>query len=147
MRRWIGFLLLFAGILAACSSGVVTLADAEARAYATEVADISENLLVSLSAGDEAGFTRDMEPVMKAASSGEKFTQIYNGVIGKLGAYVPNSLVMVKVQDAGKFRNVIYKADFANELGVTVRVVFTTQDVTPRVTGLWFDSELLRQRQ
>jgi len=134
------------GMLAACSPGVVTLADAEAQAYAAEVADISENLLVSLSARDEAGFTRDMEPIMKEASSGEKFTQIYDGVIGKLGAYVPNSLVLVKVQDADRFRNVIYKADFANELGVTVRVVFTTQDVTPRVTGLWFDSQLLRQK-
>lgn len=144
-RKLMMALVLAAFVLSACSAGVKTLSDAEALAYADEVADISENLLVSLSQGDEVGFTRDMEPIMKEASSGEKFTQIYNGVIGKLGAYVPGSLVMVKVEDADKYRNVVYKADFENEMGVTVRVVFTTLDVTPRVTGLWFDAQLLRQ--
>lgn len=145
MRKSFIVIALVVLVLSACSAGTKTLSDAEAQAYADEVADISENLLVSLSAGDEAGFTRDMEPIMKEASSGEKFTQIYTGIIGKLGAYVPGSLVMVKVVDADKFRNVVYRADFANERGVTVRVVFTTLDVTPRVTGLWFDAQLLRK--
>lgn len=145
MRRSFILIALLLLVFSACGAGTKTLPDAEAQAYADEVADISENLLVSLSAGDEAGFTRDMEPIMKEASSGEKFTQIYTGVIGKLGAYVPDSLVMVKVVDADTFRNVVYRADFENERGVTVRVVFTTLDVTPRVTGLWFDAQLLRK--
>ncbi len=146
MRKFMMVLATLFILLSACSPATRTLPDAEAQAYAQEVAEISENLLVSLSNNDEAGFTRDMEPIMKEASSGEKFTQIYQGVIGKLGPYVPGSLVMVKVVDADKYRNVVYRADFANELGVTVRVVFTTLDVTPRVTGLWFDSALLRAK-
>ncbi len=79
---------------------------------------------------------------MKEASSGEKFTQTYEGIIGKLGQY--KSATMTQVFDQKGYRIVVYTAEFENETGVTVRVVYDISGTNPKVTGLWFDSPKLR---
>lgn len=53
---------------------------------------------------------------------------------------------MTLVEDTGAYIRVTYKASFANEDGVTVRVVFNDSATDHRVSGLWFDSPKLRQK-
>lgn len=130
-------------LLAACG-GPKTLPDDEAQAFAEQVAPLTENLLTALSNGDEAAYTRDMDATMKQASSGDKFTQVYEAVIGKIGKYL--SAEMTQVLEQGKYRIVIYDAEFENEERVTVRVVYDVSGAQPLVAGLWFDSPTLRQQ-
>ena len=142
-KLWI-FTITVCLLLTACS-GVKVLSDDDAQAFAEKVAPATENLLTSLSEQDEAGYTQDMEPVMKEASSGEKFTQTYNGIIGKLGQY--KTATMTKVFDQKGYRIVVYTAEFENEeAGVTVRVVYDVSGADPKVTGLWLDSPKLREK-
>jgi len=141
-KLWI-FTVTLCLLLTACS-GVKVLSDDDAQTFAEKVAPVTENLLTSLSEQDEAGYTQDMEPVMKEASSGKKFTQTYNGIIGKLGQY--KTAAMTKVFDQKGYRIVVYTAEFENETGVTVRVVFDISGADPKVTGLWLDSPKLREK-
>ncbi len=139
-KLWI-FTIVVCLLLTACS-GVKVLSADDAQAFAEKVAPVTENLLTSLSKQDEAGYTQDMEPIMKEASSGEKFTQTYDGIIGKLGQY--QSATMTKVFDQKGYRIVVYTAEFENETGVTVRVVYDISGADPKITGLWLDSPKLR---
>ncbi len=130
-------------LLTACG-GPKTLPEDEAQAFAEQVAPITENLLTALSNGDEAAYTRDMDETMKKASSGTKFTQVYETVIGKIGKYL--SAEMTQVLEQGTYRIVIYDAQFENEEHVTVRVVYDVSGTEPLVAGLWFDSPTLRRQ-
>jgi predicted small lipoprotein YifL len=141
MRRVLLAGCLLALLLAACG-GPKTLPDDEAQAFAEQVAPLTENLLAALSNGDEAAYTREMDATMKGASSGDKFTQVYDTVIGKIGKYV--SSAMTQVLEQGNYRIVIYDARFENEEHVTVRVVYDVSGAQPLVAGLWFDSPRLR---
>ncbi len=134
---------LLALLLAACG-GPKTLPDDEAQAFAEQVAPITENLLAALSDGDEAAYTRDMDATMKRASSGAKFTEVYEAVIGKIGKYVSGE--MTQVLEQGKYRIVVYDAQFEDEEHVTVRVVYDVSGAQPLVAGLWFDSPTLSRR-
>jgi hypothetical protein len=130
-------------LLAACG-GPKTLPEDEAQAFAEQVAPLTENLLTALSDGDEAAYTRDMDETMKEASSGAKFTEVYDAVIGKIGKYV--SAEMTQVLEQGKYRIVVYDAQFENEAHVSVRVVYDVSGAEPFVSGLWFDSPTLSRR-
>lgn len=130
-------------LLAACG-GPKTLPDDEAQTFAEQVAPLTENLLTALSNGDEAAYTQDMDDTMKQASSGPKFTEVYDAVIGKIGKYVSGE--MTQVLEQGKYRIVVYDAQFENEEHVTVRVVYDVSGAQPLVAGLWFDSPTLSRR-
>ena len=134
---------LLALLLAACG-GPKTLPDDEARAFAERVAPITENLLTALSDGDETAYTQDMDATMKQASSGDKFTQVYEAIIGKIGKYISGD--MTQVLEQGRYRIVIYDARFENEEHVTVRVVYDVSGTEPLVAGLWFDSPTLSRK-
>jgi len=116
----------------------------EAKAFAEQVDAITVNLLTSLSEHDEAGYVRDMDETMRSVSTGEKFEQVYEGIIGKIGAYHSHELSQVMDQD--DYRVVIYKAQFEKDENVTVRVVFNMSGDKPLVSGLWFDSPVLRRQ-
>lgn len=128
-------------LLTACG-GPQALPDDEAQAFAEQVAPLTENLLTALSDGDEAAYTRDMDATMEGVSSGDKFIEVYEAVIGKIGKYV--SAEMTQVLEQGKYRIVIYDAQFENEEHVAVRVVYDVSGAQPLVAGLWFDSPTLR---
>jgi|YNPNPStandDraft_1061719.scaffolds.fasta_scaffold46209_2 ketosteroid isomerase-like protein len=133
-------------LLTACSSARA-LPDAEAEQFAASVQETSENLLLALNEQDHAAYTRDMDAQMLAVSGEEAFAQVYEGIIGKIGPYVPGSLEMDQVLVQGQYHIVIYHARFEQEEGdVTVRVVYSTGGDRPLVSGLWFDSPKLRAR-
>lgn len=131
-------------VLVACGGGGKVLPEADAQAFADQVAPTTENLLTGLSNQDEAAYTRDMVQKMKDVSTGEQFTQVYDSIIGKIGKYV--SAEMQQVVESDGYRSVIYTAKFEDEEKVTVRVVYDVSGSTPLVAGLWLDSPKLRQK-
>lgn len=144
MLRKIALLGLLAIVLAACGGGDKVLPEADAQAFADQVAPTTENLLTGLSNQDEAAYTRDMVQQMKDVSTGEQFAQVYDSIIGKIGKYI--SAEMQQVVERDSYRSVIYTAKFENEEKVTVRVVYDVSGSTPQVAGLWLDSPKLRQK-
>jgi hypothetical protein len=148
MRQALQLALLSLLVLAGCSvipTAPPTYLPDQAQSFAAQVDGISENLLVAMGAGDEAGFLRDMEPKMREASSGDSFTELQQNIVAKIGTYVAGSKQMVKVDTVEGFTRVWYGATFAQEEHVQAIIVYDTSTGTPRVTGLWFDSPKLRK--
>lgn len=139
---WAVLLLLMAGALLAGCRAPGELSRDEAATFAGEVAPSTERLLQALSDGDEATFTAEMTDQMRQASSGERFDRMREQIWGVLGDY--ESAEMRQVLQQNEFWNVVYRANFAEEQGVVVRVVYADVDGTRLVSGLWFDSLKLR---
>lgn len=145
MKR-LGPIALVVFLLAACSNARA-LPDEEARQFAATVQETSENLLLALNERDHAAYTRDMDAQMLEVSGEDAFARVYEEIIEKIGPYVPGSLEMDQVLVQGQYHVVIYNAHFEQEeANVVVRVVYSTADGQPRVSGLWFDSPKLRAR-
>ena len=132
-------------LLAGCSLSSrrpAMLSQEEARAFATKVEAMTANLLTSFSNHDLAAHTRDMDAQMRAATE-TQFEAGYQAVIGKIGKYLSHT--MVRVEEQGQLRAVVYDARFEQEEHVTVRVIYSVAEAVPKVSGLWFDSPKLRQ--
>ncbi len=133
-------------ISTACVPQVTVLPNDQAQAFAEEVEPIVENLLVGLSESDYAKHTRDFDEDMRqAVDETVAFPQMVEQIIGVIGTYQTHTLL--RVEDQGEFRAAIYDAVFSHEPHVTVRVVFRLDDPDHKVSGLWFDSPLLREQQ
>jgi hypothetical protein len=132
-----------AGTLAACANVPATLPDDEAAAYAAEVDEVVENMITGLSGGDYGQHSRDFDETMLEQFDEVVFEQVYDEVIGVTGPYVSRSLN--RVEQDSRFTAVVYDAVFENDSAVTMRVVFWRDDPAHLITGLWFDSELLRE--
>jgi hypothetical protein len=142
----IGLALLFA--LAGCSlspAAPPTLSPDPAQAFAAQVDAMSENLLLAMNNRDQAALLKDMDDTMRKASDG-KIDELYQGIVGKIGKYVPGSKKVVKVEELEGFRRVYYDATFEQETHVQVLVVYNPAGSQPLVSGLWFDSPKLRQQ-
>jgi hypothetical protein len=107
------------------------------------VDEIVENSLVALSEGDFERHIRDFDEAMMGAVDEPAFDRSVEQIIGKLGAY--QSKTVAQVIDQGEFRAVIYTAVFENDPEVKVRMVFVRDDPDHRISGMWFDSNLLQQ--
>lgn len=142
--RWAVLMLVVLALLAGCAAGYKTVPADEAQAFAEKVEPITVQLLTALSNHDEAGYLRDMDETMRSASSGDKFEQVYQAIIGKIGRYQSHQLD--RVLDKDQYRIVIYKAQFEKDANVVVRVVFDMTKDPLKVTGLWFDSPVLRRK-
>lgn len=142
--RWGVLAALVLALLAGCAAGYKTVSAEEARAFADKVEPITVQLLTALSSHDEAGYLRDMDETMRSLSSGDKFEEVYQAIIGKIGRYQSHQLD--KVLDKDQFRIVIYKAQFEQDAYVVVRVVFDVSKEPWKVSGLWFDSPVLRRK-
>ena len=121
------------------------LARDEAQAFAEEVAPITERLMRALNAGDEETFTAEMTEQMSKASSGAGFVRMREQIWGRIGDF--ESAEMRQVLRQQDHWNVVYRADFAEEKGVVLRVVYAELEGEYRVTGLWLDSPKLRASQ
>lgn len=142
---WIGLALLgLSALLIGCRAPGELPRD-EARAFAEAVAPTTERLFQALNAGDEALFVAEMTPQMSEASSGEGFIRMREQIWGRIGDF--ESAEMRKVLHQNEFWNVLYRADFADEKGVTVRVVYADVEGVYLVAGLWLDSAKLRAAQ
>ena len=128
-------------IVTGCGQPVQVSAD-EAEAYAKAVDDVTENSLIGLSDNDFEKHTRDFDSSMLDVVDAASFPQAYADIIGIIGKY--ESKELSAVFDQSEFRIIVYKAKFENERDVTVRFVFRRDDPNRKISGMWFDSELLR---
>jgi hypothetical protein len=129
--------------MASCS-GTTTLPDADGRAFADSVDAIVENALDGLSENDFEKHTSDFDDDMKKSIDEVAFPQVYDEIIGKLGLYQSRTFVRVDAQ--GSFYIVYYSAVFENEPEASIRFVFNKDDPDHKISGMWFDSPLLRSQ-
>jgi len=136
-------IILSALVLLAGCSGVKTLQGTDldtVLAYSEPKADV---LFLGLNENDYATFSTDFTGEMKDSIDEQGLADIENMVVTKVGKYL--SRQVETVQQSGDFVTVIYKANFEQEEGVTVRLVFEKED-NHAIGGLWFDSPKLREK-
>lgn len=138
-------------MLGACGGPqIVTLSGAEREAVLVYSEPATDNLLAGMNEADYARFSRDFDEAMLKSISEKAFQDILVSIGGKLGAYQSRQVSLV--ENTGSYIRVTYKGRFANEDGVTVRVVFGSKpaggagEPIHLVSGLWFDSPKLRQK-
>jgi hypothetical protein len=109
--------------LAACAPRTTSkaLSPEESAAYAAEVDEIVENMIVGFCENDFAKYTRDM-PDRLNKDYEASIRQFADEVIGEWGAYQGKTLD--HVEDRGTSRVVIYHLVFENEPDVTLSVTF-----------------------
>jgi hypothetical protein len=117
----------------------------QAQAFAKQVEPEVENMLVGFSNKDYEMHTRDFDQDMLDTVDPVTFPKVYDEVIGVLGKYQSHALSGVQLQN-NEYIVARYTAVFDNDSDVTVRVVFNNGDPDHKITGLWFDSKLLRTK-
>ena len=124
--------------LAACAPRASTiLSPEEGAAYAAEVDEIVENMIVGFTENDYAKYTRDM-PDKLDEDYESAIRQFADETIVKWGAYQGKTLD--HVEDRGGWRVVIYHLVFENEPDVTLDVSFNISD-PHLIGGTNWDSE------
>jgi hypothetical protein len=120
-------IVLVALALAACGLGNTRLSTAEGAAYAAEVDEIVENMIVGDSECDYAMFTRDIDPIeLEGVFDENAWQQECEANRAVYGAY--QSKTLDHVEDRGLDRVVIYHVVFANAPDVTLEVAFRSDD-------------------
>ena len=125
--------------LAACAPRTTSraLSPEEGAAYAAEVDEIVENMIVGFSENDYTKFTRDMPDDL-----GEKYEssirQVADEIIVEWGAYQGKTLDYV--EDRGRSRVVIYHLVFEKEPDVTLSVTFRNSK-SHLIFGTYWTSE------
>lgn len=105
---------------------------------------MTENLLLALESGNYTEFSRDFDSAMRNALNLANFQQLQSQLDSKVGHYVPGSKAFIKGERTGNFVIAYYKANYTNEpSGVTVKVVFASENGAMKITGLWFSSPKL----
>ena len=142
---WLAALLAAALILSACGGAQTVTLSGKARddvlAYSEPLTD---NLLAAMNEANYTRFVLNFDETMKKAVTEKAFQDMLSSTGSKLGAYQTREVATV--EDTGAYMRVTYTAKFANEDGVTVRVVFSDGTSDHLISGLWFDSPKLRQK-
>ena len=114
--------------LAACAPRAGTiLSPEEGAAYAAEVDEIVENMIIGDSECDYAMFTRDLSPESREGIPDESAWQQHcEANRGVYGAYLSKTLD--HVEDRGRNRVVIYQVVFENVEDATLSVFFFIDD-------------------
>jgi isocitrate dehydrogenase kinase/phosphatase len=112
---------------------------AQVRAYADPITD---SLMRGFNEDNYSLYSRDFSSDMKSALDAATFEQNQALIKSKIGLYL--SRVEAVVTRSGDYLAANYKADFEQEQGVDVRVVFKTDDASHQIYGLWFNSPKLR---
>ncbi len=129
--------------LSACGSQGTSLSGADRDAVLAFSEPATDNLFAGLTANDYTAFSRDFDTAMQKAIPADGFAAWKQDLDGKIGNYV--SREVDQVLRSGEYYVVIYQARFEQDDPVTVRVVF--QVAEPHlISGLWFNSEKLRQK-
>ena len=127
---------------AACAPRVTStsLPPEEGAAYAAEVDEIVENLLVGWSVCDHAMAIRDYVETWKVEANADDsgFQQECDEFIGIVGAYQSKVLDHVEDRPGISARVVIYHVVFENDPDVTLFVYFGIDDPNHRIVGLEF---------
>jgi hypothetical protein len=139
-------LLLILTVIAVGSSGCIggetrlsAEEEAQVRAYADPVVD---TLLEGFNQGNYTRYSQDFSEEMRRALNASAFEQNRALVISKIGMYIARGEAYVALK--GDYITANYKADFTEEQGVDVRVVFKQGDESHQIYGLWFNSPKLR---
>ncbi|MBC7120840.1 MAG: DUF3887 domain-containing protein [Candidatus Methanosuratus sp.] len=115
--------------------------EASLRVYADPM---TENLLLGIENGNYTAFSRDFDDAMRNALNLTNFQQLISNLDSKVGHYVSDSKTFIKGEQTGNYIIAYYMADYTNEpAGVTVRVVFTSDNGPEKISGLWFSSPKL----
>lgn len=126
--------------LADCAPRVTSLTPEEGAAYAAEVDEIVENMIVGDIKCDFAMYTRDFDPEEWEGELDESAWQQKCKVNQDVyGAYLSKTLD--HVEDRGRNRVVIYHVVYENDPDVTLEVYFRSEDPEHRITGLWWTVE------
>jgi outer membrane lipoprotein SlyB len=140
MRKSIALLAAAIGMtLIGCQSSEVLPAD-EANAFAAEIDGMVDNTLEGLSEGDYEkhvqGFDDELRDEIDPVVA---FPQVYDEIMTTFGRY--ESRELVRVEDNGRFRTVVYRATFSKDPSVTVRVVFWRSDPEHRISALTIEPD------
>jgi hypothetical protein len=126
--------------LAACAPRSTSLSPEEGAAYAAEVDDIVENMIVGDSQCDYAMYTRDFDPEKWEGELDESaWQQKCEANQGVYGAYRSKTLDHVEVR--GRDRVVIYRVVYENDPDVTLEVYFNPDDPDHLITGIMWQVE------
>jgi hypothetical protein len=109
----------------------------EGTAYAAEVDDIVENMIIGFSENDYAKYTRDM-PEELDEDYESSMRQVADEISREWGVYQGKTLD--HVEDRGEHRVVIYHLVFSNEPDVILEVYFNISD-SHLMVGTYWDSE------
>ena len=134
-------IILSAGVVG-CLSQEVPLSDemkAQILGYAEPIAD---NLFQGFNADNYTMYSRDFSRELKDALNEAAFEQNRALIVSRIGVYLSRSSPVIVAE--GEFVSVLYKADFEQEQGVDVRIVFRRNDTSHQIYGLWFNSPKLR---
>ena len=125
--------------LAACAPRTTSraLSPDEGTAYAAEVDEIIENMIVGISENDFAKYTRDMDKDY-VENFEASLREVADEISGTFGAYQGKTLD--HVEDRGRNRVVIYHLVFENELDVLLEVYFNISDFS-KIVGTYWESE------
>ena len=116
-------LVILVGVSACGCMSQETVVSDEEKARVLEYADpIADNVLLGFDEG--------------------KYTVYREFVTSRLGFYVSRDNPVVT--ERGEYITVTYRANFEREDGVSLRLVFRKGDESHQLSGLWFDSPMLR---
>jgi hypothetical protein len=127
--------------LAACAPRASTILSLEeGTAYAAEVDEIVENMIIGDSTCDYAMFTRNLSPEsLEGIPDKSAWQQHCEESRGVYGAYLSKTLD--HVEDRGKNRVVIYRVVFENDPDVTLRVYFRSDDPDHQIVDIEWQVE------
>jgi hypothetical protein len=136
-------LLITTVFFSACRAQGADLPPGEAAAFADEVDPIVEDVFAGLSEADYARHSSHFDEEFKEQVDAiVVFPQVYDEVIGTVGAYQGHQ--MIAVADEGRYRVVTYDVAFVDDPHVEARVFFWKDDPQHRIASLTFDSPTLR---
>ncbi len=110
----------------------------QVKAYADPIVD---NLLEAFNHQNYTRYSQDFSNEMKHGLNESTFEETYTQIVSRIGLYVRRGEALVTQN--GDFVTAIYRADFDQEQGVEIRLVFKKGDESHQIYGLWFNSPKL----
>jgi hypothetical protein len=133
------FVVVTSTALIGCQASEVLPPD-EANAFAAEIEEVVDGTLVGLSEGDYEkhvqGFDDELRETIDPIVA---FPQVYDEIMTTVGRY--ESRELVRVEDRGRFRTVVYEAVYTKDEAVTVRIVFWRGDPERRISALTIEPD------
>jgi hypothetical protein len=136
------FMVIGAATTGGCIGEDTTLTAEEQEAVHAYAGPITDNLLEGLNQNNYTLYSRDFSNEMISALDAVAFEQNRALIVSKIGLYIARGEAVVT--RSGDYLAANYKADFEQEAGVDIRVVFKRDDESHRIYGLWFNSPKLR---
>lgn len=136
-------LVVFAAVLACGCMSQETVVSGDEAAQVLAYADpIADNVMQGFNEGNYTTYSRDFGPEMRQALDEAAFEQNREFVTSRVGLYESRGEPVVT--ETGEYIAVTYKAAFEREDGVALRFVFKKGDESHQLSGLWFNSPMLR---